>query len=292
MKWSLIRSVAITSCALLIAIFFVITLWRYYEVYPRTPDGKVRADIVLVAPDVSGLVSHVYVHDNQRVKTGDVLFEIDKLRFALELKHAQALLAEKQAALTQATRVVRRNTALGPLVPTEEREKGQETADVLSAELRQAEADVDTAKLNLDRSTVRATVDGKISNLNLVPGAYTTAGKAVFALIDLRSIHVDGYFEETKLQRIHVGDKVRIRLMGDSRILQGHVASIAGGIEDRDRGTGGNLLADVNPTFSWVRLAQRIPVRIAIDERPADIDLVLGRTAAVEILQDNVNAKQ
>lgn len=292
MKWSLIRGFAITGCVLLIAIFFVITLWRYYEVYPRTPDGKVRADIVLVAPDVSGLISHVYVHDNQHVKAGDVLFEIDKQRFALELKHAEALLAQKQAALAQATRVVRRNASLGTLVSTEDRETAQSSADVLSAESRQAEADVATAKLNLDRATVKATVDGKISNLNLVPGAYATAGKAVFALIDLHSIHVDGYFEETKLQRIHIGDKVRIRLMGDSRILQGHVASIAGGIEDRDRGTGGNLLADVNPTFSWVRLAQRIPVRIAIDEHPADIDLVLGRTAAVEIQQDTANGRQ
>lgn len=285
MNWPLIRNFAITIVALLVAAFFVVTLWRYYEVYPRTPDGKVRADIVMVAPDVSGLISHVYVHDNQAVKAGDVLFDIDKQRFVLDVQRSAAMLKQKQAVFDQAARVVRRNAKLDNLVSDEDREKAQGTADELRAAVAQAEVDLATAKLNLARSSVRATVTGKVTNLNLVPGAYATAGKPLFALIDTRSIHVDGYFEETKLKRIHIGDRARIRLMGDDRILTGHVAGIAGGIEDRDRATGGNLMADVNPTFSWVRLAQRIPVRIAVDQKPADLDLVLGRTAAVEILQ-------
>lgn len=285
MNWSKIRNYAITGTALLVAAFFVITLWRYYEVYPRTPDGKVRADIVMVAPDVSGLISHVYVRDNQSVKAGDLLFEIDKQRFALNVRRSTAVLSQKKAAFDQAMRVVRRNAKLGNLVSDEEREKDQEAADELDGAVAQAEADLSAAKIDLVRSCVRATVAGKVTNLNLVSGAYATAGKPLFALIDTRSIHVDGYFEETKLKRIHIGDKARIRLMGDDRILIGHVVGIAGGIEDRDRATGGNLMADVNPTFSWVRLAQRIPVRIAIDQKPADLNLVLGRTAAVEILQ-------
>lgn len=285
MNWSLIRNYAITAVALLVAFFLVITLWRYYEIYPRTPDGKVRADIVMVAPDVSGLISHVYVKDNQSVKAGDLLFDIDKQRFTLDVQRTSAVLSQKKAALDQAQRVVRRNTKLGNLVSDEDREKAQESADELGGAVAQAEADLATAKLNLTRSGVRATVSGKVTNLNLVAGAYAAAGKPLFALIDTSSVHVDGYFEETKLKRIHIGDDAQIRLMGDDRILSGHVAGIAGGIEDRDRATGGNLMADVNPTFSWVRLAQRIPVRIAIDHKPADINLVLGRTAAVEILQ-------
>lgn len=284
MNWSLYRRMALTIITAVCAIGISVALWRYYEVSPRTPDGKIRADIVLVSPDVTGLVTKVFVIDNQHVKAGDTLFEIDRERFKIEAERSEAALHAKQIALTQAMRVSHRNAKLDDLVAREDVEQGQEKVDELSAEVRLAEADVAAAKLNLARSTVKASVDGIITNFSLRPGSYATSGKPVFALIDLHSIHIDGYFEETKLHGIHVGDAVRIHLMGESRILSGHVLSIAGGIEDRDRATGGNLLADVNPTFSWIRLAQRIPVRIAIDERPAGIDLVLGRTAAVEVL--------
>jgi multidrug resistance efflux pump len=123
--------------------------------------------------------------------------------------------------------------------------------------------------------------------MDLRPGTYVTAGKGVMALVDTSSLHVDGYFEETKLSRIHVGDPVHIHLMGDAAKLTGHVESVAAGIEDRDRAEGSNLLANVTPTFSWVRLAQRVPVRIALDPVPAGATLVAGRTATVEILPGN-----
>jgi multidrug resistance efflux pump len=143
------------------------------------------------------------------------------------------------------------------------------------------------AQLNLDRSEVRASVNGIISNMDLRPGTYVAAGKGIMALVDTDSLHVDGYFEETKLPRIHVGDNVTIRLMGDSTRLHGHVESIAAGIEDRDRTAGSNLLANVTPTFSWVRLAQRVPVRVALDNIPETTKLVAGRTATVEVLPTN-----
>ncbi|MET0907480.1 MAG: HlyD family efflux transporter periplasmic adaptor subunit, partial [Tardiphaga sp.] len=148
----------------------------------------------------------------------------------------------------------------------------------------QAIADQAVAQLNLDRSEVHAPVSGVISNMDLRPGTYVTAGKGVMALVDTSSLRVDGYFEETKLARIHPGDPVRIRLMGDSKDLTGRVESIAAGIEDRDRGQGSNLLANVTPTFSWVRLAQRVPVRIALDAVPDGTTLIAGRTATVEVL--------
>jgi len=152
------------------------------------------------------------------------------------------------------------------------------------ASLDQGIADLAVAQLNLDRSEVRAPVNGIISNMDARPGVYVSAGKGLMALVDTDSLHVDGYFEETKLPRIHVGDAVSIHLMGDSAELSGHVESIAAGIEDRDRGEGSNLLANVTPTFSWVRLAQRVPVRIVLDNVPATTTLVAGRTATVEIL--------
>ena len=148
----------------------------------------------------------------------------------------------------------------------------------------QAVADRALAQLNLERTEVRASVNGTISNMELLPGNYITTGKGVMALVDSDTLHVAGYFEETKLARIHVGDPVRVQLMGSTQILRGRVESIAAGIEDRDRGQGASLLANVNPTFNWVRLAQRVPVRITLERTAAASALVAGRTATVEVL--------
>jgi multidrug resistance efflux pump len=173
---------------------------------------------------------------------------------------------------------------LGDLVPAEVREQGATKVDQLKAALAQAAAASDTARLNLDRTEVRAPVDGWVTNLDLRPGAYATAGRPVFALVDRQSLHVQGYFEETKLGRIAVGAPVRVRLIGETQWLQGHVDSIAAGIEDRERSGSSNLLANVNPTFNWVRLAQRIPVRVQLDGVPPE-KLVAGRTATVEVIE-------
>ena len=260
-------------------------LWIYYMDEPWTRDGRVRADIVEVAPDVSGLVTDIMVRDNQQVRRGDILFCIDRARFALALQQADAVVAGRHALLDQAVSDLKRYRAL-----TTDAVSQQKQEQVLATELQaqaaydQAVADRAVAQLNLDRSEVYASVNGKISNMDLRPGTYVTAGKGVMALVDTDTLHVDGYFEETKLPRIHVGDRVAIRLMGSAVPLRGHVESIAAGIEDRDRAQGAKLLADVNPTFNWVRLAQRVPVRVSLDHIPADETLVAGRTATVEIL--------
>jgi multidrug resistance efflux pump len=144
---------------------------------------------------------------------------------------------------------------------------------------------LDTAKLNLERSTVKAPVNGVITNFSLQPGSYVSAGSAVSALVDSDSYYVDGYFEENKLDRIKLGDEVHIGLMGTSEMLEGHVVGIAAGIADRERSDSSGSLANVNPTFSWVRLAQRIPVRVALDDVPAGTVLVAGRTASVNIIE-------
>jgi multidrug resistance efflux pump len=133
----------------------------------------------------------------------------------------------------------------------------------------QALADRDLARLNLERATVRAPVNGKLTNFHLRPGDYVTPGAPVTALVDQDTFYVVGYFEETKLSKIHVGDAVRVSIMGDATALEGRVASIAGGIEDRERADTASLLANVNPTFTWVRLAQRVPVRISLGEHTA-----------------------
>jgi RND family efflux transporter MFP subunit len=279
--------VARYAATIILAGFAVVAgwqLWVHYELEPWTRDGRVRADIVAIAPDVSGLVTEVLVRDNQIVHKGDVLFRIDRGRFLLALRQAEANVEGRTATLDAAKKDLVRYRTMSSIAVSEQKiEQVTATAAQAQADLHQAEADRDLAKLNLDRSDVRAAVNGPITNFDLQPGNYVTAGKGVAALIDQDSLHVDGYFEETKLPLIHIGDKAVVHMMGEDRAILGHVESVAGGIEDRDRSAGSNLLADVNPTFSWVRLAQRIPVRIALDQVPAGVRLVAGRTSTVVI---------
>ena len=253
---------------------------------PWTRDGHVRADVVPVAPDVAGFVTEVLVKDNQMVRRGDILFRIDSARYEIALKQAEAVLEGRQALLEEANADLKRYNALTPDTTVSRQRLDQVIATQGSAKAAydQAVADRALAKLNLERSEVRASVDGSVSNMDLRPGTYLSSGKGVMALVDTDTLHVEGYFEETKLSRIHVGDPVNVQLMGASRALHGRVESIETGIEDRDRGEGANLLANVNPTFNWVRLAQRVPVRVALEHIPANGDLVAGRTATVEVL--------
>jgi RND family efflux transporter MFP subunit len=284
MRKIVILRVAVTLVVVAVACLAAQRLWVHYEEEPWTRDGRVRADVVQVAPDVSGLVTKVFVRDNQPVAAGTPLFEVDRPRYRLAVAQARAAIAAQQVQLAQARREARRDRELGDLVAGEVREQSLAKVAQLEATLAQARVALDTAELNLARTMVRAGVAGTVTNLDLRPGDYASAGHPAFAIIDRASLHVIGYFEETKLPRIHVGDAVRVRLMGDDGALAGHVQSIAGGIEDRDRSAGANLLANVNPTFSWVRLAQRIPVRVTIDRLPAGTSLVVGRTATVEVV--------
>lgn len=276
--------VGITLLATAGALFAGWQLWRHYEIDPWTRDGRVKAHVVQVAPDVTGQVTKVYVHDNQQVKAGDVLFDIDRARFELALRQAQAAQQAAQAALYQAEREARRNVQLDELVAQETREQGQSHLEQARAALAQAEVARDTARLNLERTRVVSVVNGFVTNLDLHAGAYVSASHPVMALVDRQSFYVEGYFEETKLPAIHLGDRVTVSLMGADQKLTGHVDSFAEGISDRDRSVGSNMLPNINPTFNWVRLAQRIPVRVALDPVPAGVRLVAGQTATVQVL--------
>jgi RND family efflux transporter MFP subunit len=258
-------------------------LWQHYEVEPWTRDGRIKADVVQVAPDVTGQVTAVLVHDNQQVKAGQVLFEVDRARFELALRQAEAALQAQQVTLDQARNEARRNTELRELVAAEVREQGVSRVDQLRAALAQAVINRDVARLNLERTRVVSAVNGTVANLDLRAGSYVSAGHAVMALIDSDSYYVEGYFEETKLPAIRIGDAVVVLPMGDTLRLKGHVESLAGGVADRDRSTSANLLSSVNPTFNWVRLAQRIPVRIKLDALPAGARLVAGQTVTVDV---------
>lgn len=274
---------------LLVVAFACVVVWRmtmYYMFAPWTRDGHIRADIVQIAPDVSGLIKQVEVRDNQPVTRDQVLFVIDQERFKLALRQAQATLADRKETLAQAQRESRRNKSLGNLVAREQLEESQSREMRAQAALTEAQVAVDSAQLNLDRTVVRSPVDGYVNDRAPRVNEFVTAGRPVLSIVDSSSFHIDGYFEETKLDGIHVGQRVDIRVIGDNARLRGHVESIVAGIEDRDRSSGQNLLPNVNPAFSWVRLAQRIPVRIVFDEVPEDFRMIAGRTATVSIIED------
>ncbi|WP_233870073.1 efflux RND transporter periplasmic adaptor subunit [Paraburkholderia adhaesiva] len=271
---------------LIVVVVAGLVLWRiinYYMFSPWTRDGRVRADVIQVAPDVGGLITTVKVADNEQVKQGQVLFVIDQARYALTLRLAQAALEQRQSTLAQAKREYARNRALGNLVASETLEESRTRVEQGEATVADAQVQVDTARLNLQRTTIVSPVDGYLNDRAPRVGEYVSAGRPVLSVVDMHSFRVEGYFEETKLRGIHIGEPVDITVMGEPHALRGHVLSIVAAIEDRDRTQSQNLLPNVNPAFSWVRLAQRIPVRVALDEVPEDFRMIAGRTATVAV---------
>ena len=259
-------------------------LWDYYMLSPWTRDARVQADIVTIAPDVSGFVDDLRVKDNQFVHKGDVLMVLDQARYKRALATAEANVAARKADMENAgQQAVRRERLTNLSVSDEARQSAVLTAASSTAAYQQAIADQSTAQLNLDRTVIRAPVNGFVTNLTLDVGQYAAVGTGIMALIDSDSYRVTGYFEETKIPAVPPGKQVAIYLMSGGPPLRGHVVSVARGITDRDNPAGPALLANVTPTFEWVRLAQRIPVRIHIDKVPEGVLIASGMTATVVV---------
>lgn len=282
----MIRSLLRVGFTLAVAALAVYAGWRLWDLYVREPwtrDARVRADVVSIAPDVSGAVDLVAVADNSPVRAGDLLFRIDQSRFAIALARAEAAVSAAQSTLDQAQVEFDRDDRLSGVVSEKVREEARSAFTRAQAEFRGALAARDAAKLDLQRTEVRAPVNGIVTNLTLRPGEYVKSGSGVVALVDTDTFRVEAYFEETKLPRVGIGAPASVHLMGQPGRLTGHVESIAGGIADRERSDGAGGLANVNPSFAWVRLAQRVPVRIALDAVPAGQRLVSGTTASVAV---------
>lgn len=278
--------VAITLLLLVAAVYLGRMLWVRYMDSPWTRDGRVRADVVNIAPDVAGLVKTVLVQDNQFVHKGDVLFKIDDERYHHTVVEAQAMVDQRKAMLEMKRGQASRRAALDDQVISRENKEDTDFGALSAkAEYEAAVAQLEHAKLNLARTTVRSPVDGWISNLLTRPGDYAQTGAPKLAIIDQHSFWVYGYFEEHKLRLIHVGDEVEVRMLGTDQVLTGHVESIAHGITDRDNPTDVRLLANVNPSFNWVRLAQRVPVRVRLEDSPQNAALVAGMTCSVIVKQ-------
>lgn len=326
MKLASLVRLALTILVVLLAVLIGHALWKHYMYSPWTRDGRVRAEVVRIAPDVAGLVTEVKVVDNQVVKKGDLLFVIDRARYLNAVAQAEANLGAAEAAARAAGASInaasaganqskvnydnfaaqsdRRQKLINNVISAEDRANAQAAANAARAAWQQAQAstrqagagqqqalaavtqaqvELAAAQLNLDRTEVRAPVDGYVTNLDIRVGDYANTGTPRLALIDSHSYWIYGYFEETKLPTVHVGDKVDIRLLAGGARLTGTVESIARGITDADNPTGADLLSDVNPTFNWVRLAQRVPVRVKIDadHLPAGTVLAAGMTATL-----------
>jgi RND family efflux transporter MFP subunit len=261
---------------------------HYYFFSPWTRDARVTADVVTIAPDVSGYVTEVRVRNDQFVKRGDILFVIDQDRYRLALADAEATLAarlaQKQMLLSQLER--REKLKPGAVIAVEDLDNSHRQAESAADQYDQASASRDIAALNLARTEVRASVNGYVSNLTLTQGSYASQGRAVLALIDSDSYRVDAYFEETKIPNIKLDAPADVQLMDGAAMIKGKVESIARGITDQDNKDGPELLASVNPTFTWVRLAQRIPVRIRLTDVPAGVLIAAGMTCTVTLRND------
>ena len=274
-------SLIATLLVLALAIWIGRTLWVNYMDTPWTRDGRVRANIINVAADVSGTVVDVPVRDNQQVKKGDVLMQIDPEHYQVAVKEAQALVASRKATWEMRKVNAKRRADMDNLViSTESRDDASNIATSAQADYQLAQAQLEAAELNLRRTRVLAAVDGYVTNLNVHRGDYARMGEAKMAVVDMNSFWVYGFFEETKLPHIRVGDPADMQLMS-GQLLKGHVESIARGIYDRDNPQSRELIADVNPTFNWVRLAQRVPVRIHLDQVPEGVILSAGTTCTV-----------
>lgn len=354
------RNIQRTGIIVLVAIIAVLLKYWDYVVNPWTRDGQVRAEVIQVTPRVSGPIVALAIKDNQFVKAGDLLFEIDPRTFAVSLDQARAQydktgdsylaqqkqveaaeaqvnvsrasIQQAQSAIKEASSAIAKNEAeyrrQQELLPERatsqkavesaranyevvlEKRKGAEAsllqaqaalaqseADLAevranlgalgdaNASVREARANVEQAELNLEFTKVRAPVDGYVTNLNLRLGSQAVANQPALALVDVSSYWIDGFFRENTIEDIRTGDKSIITLMAyPDKPIKGYVDSLGWGIAQQDGSTGFELLPNVSPTFEWIRLAQRVPVRIHLTEVPEGVALRVGTTASVLVM--------
>jgi multidrug resistance efflux pump len=289
MKAKLIKSF-VTVALLGLAIWAAVSLYHRYLQNPWTRDGQVRANIVGIAPRVSGPIIRVAVRDNQSVHQGDLLFEIDPADFQAQVDLAGGQVQTAEANLKQQSQNLQRQTELyrSRVNALQDFQNAQDSFEAARAQLASAKANLALARLNLSYTKVVASVEGYVTNMNTSPGTYVTAGNQLMALVDISSFWVAGYFKETQLPHIQFGQKARITLMGHpDQPFEGVVRSLGWGIFVSD-GSGGNstdLLPAVNQTIDWVRLPQRFPVRIQVIGS-APMPLRIGQTVSVAMTSE------
>jgi multidrug resistance efflux pump len=277
--------ILITLGTVAVAAFLAWATWQTYMGAPWTRDGTVRAYVVTMAPEVAGRIVKLSVADNQFVHKGDDLFEIDPADYRIALEQAQAQAERDGAALDYARANENRQARLAKegWASTEVYQQTTSTLHQSEGVVALDKAAIAKAQLDLRRTVIRSPVNGYVTNLLAQLGDYATVGQKLISIVDADSFWVDGYFEETSLGRIHDSDLATVKLMGYSERVRGHVGGVARGINIPNAQPDQAGLASVNPIFTWVRLAQRVPVRIHIDQVPNGVRLVAGMTATVQI---------
>jgi len=271
----------------LLALVFCLQLWRAYVLAPWTRDGRVSAQVIRIAPEVSGQIDQLLAGDNQWVAKGDLLYRIDARAYRLTQQQRAAEFAEARSVFEQRSAQFKRRAQLAGAIAREEIDNAARDLAVAQARLDAAGSQLAHAQLDLDRTAIRSPVDGYVTQLRLQVGDYAQAGNTNLFVVDAHSFWITGYFEETKLPSVRIGAPVSIKLMGFAPLLEGHVASMGRGIADANELRDDNGLPRVSPTFSWIRLAQRVPVRIELDRVPDGVELAAGMTASVEVTQSN-----
>jgi RND family efflux transporter MFP subunit len=280
---STLKTVA-TLLVLALAVLAALVIWDFYVTSPWTRDGSVRVQVANVAPQVSGQITQIRVVDNQFVHQGDVLYVIDPFDFQVVLDTDEAQLRQKAADLQVKRLQAERRQHLSDLATTpEEQQLYVGNATQAQAAFDAAQQQVAQADVNLKRTQVRSPVNGYITNLLMRVGDYAHAGATNISVIDADSYWIDGYFEETKMAHICIGDRAEAQLMGYRDPIVGRVESVTRGISVSNAAPSTQGLPNVNPVYTWVRLAQRVPVRIRITHLPAGVPLVSGMTATVTI---------
>ncbi|SCB09628.1 RND family efflux transporter, MFP subunit [Bradyrhizobium shewense] len=281
-----------TVAIALIAILISAATWQHYVTAPWTRNGSVRVLVANVAPQVAGKIVELRVADNQFVHKGDVLYVIDPFDFEVAVHVGKALVDQRAADLEVKRAEFDRRQHLTDLATTpEEQQIFAGNAMQAKAAYEAAAHQLAQAELNLKRTNVVSPVDGYVTNLLLRVGDYAVTGVSNVSVIDSSSFWIDGYFEETKMARICVGDRAEAQLIGYAKPILGHVKTVTRGISVSNATAGTQGLPNVDPIYTWVRLAQRVPVRVAIDTVPPDVPLVSGMTATVTIRQPDAERR-
>lgn len=285
-----IIKILLTLTILGVAAFLGYNKYTEYINNPWTRDGQVRTQVIQVTPRVNGMVIKIHIVDNQRVQTGNLLFEIDPALYQVKVDQAQARL-QRTLEAAKGTKIeyerVRSIYAIDKGAVSQKDLVRNETNYYKSlADIDSSRESLNTAKLNLSYTKVYAEVDGYVSNINFQIGSQASANKPILALVDENSYWVFGFFREDAIPKVEVGDTAKVTLLAyPDTALTGKVESIAWGIAHSDGNPGNNLLPSVKPVFQWIRLAQRIPVRIKLDKLPENVKLRFGLTASVMIIK-------
>jgi len=286
--WSYTR-IIITLSAVVIAAWMLYAQYKNYLIYPWTRDAQVSAQVIQITPRVTGPLIELPIKDNQWVKRGDLLFKIDSSDYEAKVDHALSALANAQQAAFEAKDVARRAREgykiYKGVISEQHLVEAESDAKAAYAAALTAKADLHGAKLNLSYTEVYAPVDGFITHLRLRNGSQAVANQSMLALVDTESFWIDAFFKETLMENIQSGDKAIVKLMSyPDKPIEGVVDSIGWGVAQDDGSTGYQGLPSIEPSFDWIRLAQRIPVRIHIGELPPGVILRVGSTATVIVL--------